>query len=106
MLPILALIGMYFGVLGGYAVSVFRAGVPDGSFWMSIRQFVQPSDFTNGMIKSAVFGFIISIVACQQGLRTKDGAVGVGQSTTRTVVICMVLIYVSNFFLTDMMFRR
>ncbi|MCW5936547.1 MAG: ABC transporter permease [Fimbriimonadaceae bacterium] len=100
MLPILALVGVYGGVLGGYSVSVFVAGVPDGAFWQSIRQFVEPADFVKGMVKTVAFGLIVSVVACQQGLRTKEGAVGVGRATTNTVVITMVLIYVANYFLT------
>lgn len=104
MLPVLALFGVYSGVLGGYVVSVFKAGVPDGSFWQSVRQFVEPSDFANGMIKTVVFGLIVALVACQQGLRTTEGAVGVGKATTHTVVISMVMIYVANYFLTAVMF--
>ncbi|MBS1724945.1 MAG: ABC transporter permease [Armatimonadetes bacterium] len=104
MLPVLCLVGIYSGVLGGYLVSVYRGGVPDGAFWNSIRQWVEPSDFVNGMIKTVVFGLIVAIVACQQGLRTREGAVGVGRATTHTVVISMVLIYVANYFLTALMF--
>jgi len=104
MLPVLALVGTYSGVLGGYIVSVYSAGVPDGAFWGSIKQFVEPRDFINGMLKTVVFGLIIAVVACQQGLRTKEGAVGVGKATTNTVVISMVLIYVFNYILTALMF--
>lgn len=105
MLPILGLVGMYAGVLGGYLVSVPLTGVPSGSFWSSIRQFVEPSDFVGGMLKTVVFGLVVALVACQQGLRTKGGAVGVGRATTNTVVITMVLIYVLNYFLTAVLYR-
>jgi len=104
MLPVLSLVGVYSGVLGGYLVSVYKGGVPDGAFWSSIKQFVKPQDFIGGMEKTIVFGIIVAIVACQQGLRTKEGAVGVGKATTHTVVISMVLIYVSNYFLTAVLF--
>jgi phospholipid/cholesterol/gamma-HCH transport system permease protein len=104
MLPVLCLVGVYCGVGGGYVVSVFRAGVPDGSFWNSVRQFVDPSDVGNGMMKTLVFGLVIAVVACQQGLRTRGGAVGVGRATTNTVVLTMVLIYVLNYFLTAALF--
>ncbi len=104
MLPVLAMVGVYGGVLGGFVVSVYRGGVPEGAFWSSIRQFVQPSDFVNGMWKTVAFGLIVAVVACQQGLRTKEGAVGVGRATTNTVVISMVLIYVANYFLTALLF--
>ncbi len=103
MLPVLCMVGVYSGMLGGYLVSL-QGGVPGGSFVMSIRQFVEPWDFIGGMIKTLVFGFIVSVVACQQGLRTKDGAVGVGRATTNTVVLSMVLIYIANYFLADWMY--
>ncbi len=104
MLPILAIVGMYSGVLGGYLVAVYVGGVPSGSFMNSLRQFVQVHDIAGGMAKTLVFGLIIGLVACQQGLATKGGAVGVGKSTTNTVVITMVGIYVLDYFLTSWIF--
>jgi phospholipid/cholesterol/gamma-HCH transport system permease protein len=98
MVPVLAMVGLYAGVVGGYLVSV-DGGIASGSFMESIRQFVKPWDFVGGMIKTVVFGAIIATVACQQGLRTTEGAVGVGRATTNAVVICMVLIYIANFLL-------
>jgi phospholipid/cholesterol/gamma-HCH transport system permease protein len=103
MLPILTLVAIYAGVGGGYLVSVWR-GVPGGAFVQSMHEFVKPWDFWGGMLKTPVFGLIIAIVACQQGLRTSNGAVGVGRATTQTVVISMVLIYVANFFLAQIFF--
>ncbi|MCA0359784.1 MAG: ABC transporter permease [Armatimonadetes bacterium] len=104
MLPILALVGMYTGILGGYLVAVPVSGISSGSFMRSLEQFIATSDVFGGMIKTVVFGLIVSLVACQQGLRTQGGAVGVGHATTRTVVITMVLIYVANYFLTAALF--
>lgn len=103
MLPVLCLVGVYSGIAGGYLVSISN-GVAAGSFMNSIRQFVKPWDFWGGMIKTIVFGLIVAIVACQQGMRTKNGAVGVGRATTHTVVISMVLIYIANYFLADLMY--
>ncbi len=103
MVPMLCLIGCYAGVIGGYITSVSR-GVPGGTFMQSLRQWVQPGDFIGGMEKTVIFGLIVALVACQQGLRTKGGAVGVGKSTTSTVVISMVLIYVADYFLTDIIY--
>ena len=104
MLPVLAIIGMYSGVVGGYLVAVPVSGIPSGAFYRSLQQFTQVSDITGGMVKTFVFGVIIALVACQQGLRTQGGAVGVGHATTRTVVLTMVLIYVANYFLTSLLF--
>jgi len=103
MLPVLTLIGMYAAILGGFLVSIDK-GVASGTYMNSVRQFVEPHDFLGGLIKALVFGIIVAIVAAQQGLRTKDGAVGVGRSTTGAVVISMILIYVANFFLTSLLY--
>ncbi|HRF60627.1 MAG TPA: ABC transporter permease [Fimbriimonadaceae bacterium] len=103
MVPVLAVVGIYSGVLGGYIVSVAQ-GIPGGVFMQSIQQFVEPSDLMKAMLKTFIFGLIVSIVACQQGLRTSEGAVGVGKATTNSVVISMVLIYVANYFLAELLF--
>ncbi len=105
MLPVLGLVGIYAGVTGGYLVSIYGSRVPHGAFMQSVQQFSQISDIGYALVKTIVFGIIVAIVACQQGLRTRDGAVGVGRATTQTVVITMVLIYVANFVLTWLMFK-
>lgn len=104
MMPILGLIGIYSAVFGGWLVSM-AGGVPSGTFMSSIQQYVKPWDFIGGVLKTPFFGVIVVLVACQQGLRTKHGAVGVGRSTTNTVVIAMVLVYVANYFLAAILFR-
>jgi phospholipid/cholesterol/gamma-HCH transport system permease protein len=103
MLPVLALIGIWSAVFGGWLIAV-GAGVPSGSFLQSLQRYVEPWDFLGGMIKSPFFGLIVAVVACQQGLRARDGAVGVGRATTNTVVISMVLVYVANYFLADLLY--
>lgn len=103
MLPVLGLVGLFSGVIGGLAVASAR-GVPTASFLDSIQRFVEPWDFLGGLLKTLVFGLIVAVVACQQGLRTSGGAVGVGRSTTNTVVISMVLIYIANFVLAAWLF--
>ena len=104
MLPVLCMVGIFSGVFGGFLVSVYSSGLATGTFMNSIRRWVEPADFQGGMIKTVVFGLIVALVACQQGLRTKNGAVGVGQATTRTVVLTMVLIYLANYFMTAWLF--
>jgi phospholipid/cholesterol/gamma-HCH transport system permease protein len=105
MLPILGMVGVYSGILGGYLVAVFSAKVPHGAFVQSLQQFLDLKDLWGGLLKTMVFGLIVAVVACQQGLRTKNGAVGVGQATTNTVVLTMVLIYLANFALAWLLFR-
>lgn len=101
--PILTLLGIYTGVLGGYVVSIDQ-GVISSVFIDSIRSSLKLKDVTNAMIKGSIFGMIIALVACQQGLRTKRGAAGVGLSTTNTVVIAMVLIYMFNFLISNLIY--
>jgi len=100
MLPILAMICMTIGIGGGLLVAMSENIAP-GTYLTSITQFVKPDDILKGLIKAPVFGLIISIVACQQGMRTTNGAVGVGRATTNAVVISMVLVYVSNFLIAQ-----
>ncbi len=103
MLPVLALVGMYAAVFGGWLVALVSQ-VSTSAFLQSIQQYVTPWDFVGGLIKTPFFGLIVAVVACQQGLRTTEGAVGVGRATTNTVVISMVLIYITNYFLADILY--
>ncbi len=102
MLPILGLTCMWAGSFGGWLVAV-NEGVPSGTYLNSINQYTQTSDLLGGIYKTPFFGLIVALVACQQGMRTKNGAVGVGRATTNTVVISMVLVYVANFLLARVM---
>jgi len=102
-LPVITVIADLVGTLGGYAVATVN-GVPSGSFLVSLRTYMDMSDVTNGLIKTIFFGVIIAIVGCYEGLQTTGGATGVGRSTTRAVVLSIVLIYISNFFLAYVLF--
>lgn len=104
MMPILALIGMWSGVFGGYLIAMTK-GISGGAFMNSVIQYTEPSDILSGMTKAPFFGLIVALVACQQGLRTKNGAVGVGRATTNAVVISMVLVYVVDYVLASVMYR-
>ncbi len=105
MLPVLCLIGMYSGVIGGMWVSD-SLGVPRAAFIRTLTTMVVPHDIYGGLIKSIVFGLILTIVSCRQGLATEGGAVGVGRSTTNAVVFSMVLIYITNYFLATWLFTN
>lgn len=98
MLPVLGVVGMYAGMAGGMLVCAGQ-GISSQQFMRSLQVWVEPSDFMGGIYKTIVFGLIVAVVSCQQGLRTTGGAVGVGRSTTNAVVISMVLIYVADYFL-------
>lgn len=98
MLPVLALICTWSGTVGGALVaSTMRVPIP--TFLNSLQTFVTPGDVLEGLVKAPVFGLLIGTVACQQGMRTTGGAVGVGRATTNAVVISMVGVYVADFLL-------
>jgi phospholipid/cholesterol/gamma-HCH transport system permease protein len=99
MLPILTIVADASGVIGAYALSG-HFGIARGEFFNSIQQWLGWSDVGGGLIKSLVFGVIIAMVGCRQGLRTTGGAAGVGTATTSAVVLSIVLIYAANLLLT------
>ena len=84
MMPLLCVFADLAGVFGCYVMAGLH-GVPGQAFIESTRTFVSTDDMLKGMIKTVFFGFLIASVACQQGLRTKGGATGVGRSTTNSV---------------------
>jgi len=104
MLPILTVTSDFIGILGGYFVGVHVLKVNSGIFIARILEFVNIYDVLNGLIKSAFFGLILSLVGCYKGFYTTGGAAGVGRATTQAVVYSSVSILISDYFLTAVMF--
>ena len=104
MLPVLAIVTDFIGVVGGYVVGVKMLGINSGVYIGRTVDFVKPQDIFDGLIKAAVFGLILSLVACYHGFNTVGGAAGVGDSATKSVVLGCVLILMSDYFLTSVMF--
>ncbi|MEK6539433.1 MAG: ABC transporter permease [Deltaproteobacteria bacterium] len=104
MMPVLAVVTDFVGVLGGYFVAVKMLGVNSGVYIGRTVDFVKAQDIFDGLIKASVFGLILSIVACYHGFKTTGGAAGVGESATKSVVMGCVLILVADYFLTSVMF--
>ena len=74
------------------------------TYYDSSFQFLDLEDFTVGLVKAAVFGLILSVVACSRGYHTEGGAEGVGRSTTQAVVVGSLAILLADFFLTRLLF--
>lgn len=100
MLPVLIVFANIVGNWGGWLVSHYYAGIGTFTYTHSIKSFAVLFDVTGGMIKSSVFGAIITIVACYKGLNAKQGAEGVGLATTESVVLSIILIFTANYFLS------
>jgi phospholipid/cholesterol/gamma-HCH transport system permease protein len=106
MLPLLVLIGDIIGVFGGYLVSVHKLGFAPGPYLQSTANFLQTKDVVSGLIKASVFGFIITLMGCYHGFHSKGGAQGVGAATTHAVVSASILILLSNYVLTALLFGK
>jgi phospholipid/cholesterol/gamma-HCH transport system permease protein len=103
-LPFLSIWCTLFGVLAGYITSVFVLNINSEVYMESIRANAQLSDITSGLIKAAVFGFLLTLISTYKGFNTRGGAKGVGMATTESVVSANVTVFVANYILTSMMF--
>ena len=105
-MPLLAALFSAMGIFGGYLVGVVLIGVDEGSFWSQMQAKVDfREDIVNGIIKSFVFGVIVSWVAVFEGYDAEPTAEGVSGATTRTVVTSSLAILAADFVLTALMFR-
>ncbi|HET8675292.1 MAG TPA: ABC transporter permease [Blastocatellia bacterium] len=100
MTPALTLVADIVGAVGGWAVASALMNVASSVYISSAKDALTYNDIIGGLMKPAVFGFIIAIVSCRCGLRTHGGTVGVGRSTTQAVVLSDILILASDFFLS------
>jgi phospholipid/cholesterol/gamma-HCH transport system permease protein len=105
-MPLLMLIFNALSIIGGYWVGVCWLGVDSGSFWGNMQQSVNfHEDVLNGLIKSVVFGWVISWIALYQGYSCQGTSEGIARATTRTVVYSSLAVLGFDFFLTAMMFK-
>ncbi len=105
-LPFLTMFSIFFGIWGGYVIYVYWFGLNPIDFVEGIKKFLELSDITGGLIKSSVFGFILTSIGSFFGYYTRGGAKGVGISTTQCVVMASILILISNYFLALMLFEK
>jgi phospholipid/cholesterol/gamma-HCH transport system permease protein len=105
MLPVLTLLSLITGMSGGLLIATRIYNLSDTVFLDSARDFLDIWDIGSAMIKACCFGVLIAIIGCSWGLTTTGGAKGVGQSTTTAVVTALLIIFISNFFLSWVMFQ-
>jgi phospholipid/cholesterol/gamma-HCH transport system permease protein len=112
MVPALTIINDMVGIFGGNIISSLMVGVPTSMYWGTVWQAIAadgflwrfiPNDFVQGLTKPFVFGGIIAVTACYFGLNTTGGTEGVGQATTRTVVMSSILILISDYVITQIL---
>ena len=105
-LPLLVAVADVIGVFGGYVIAVYKLGFNSAAYIKRTVDFVTTIDVTSGLVKAAVFGFIVALMGCYHGYHSRGGAQGVGAATTNAVVSASILILVFNYFLTEAFFSR
>jgi len=97
---ILTLFSDIIGYVGGYLVSVYLFGVNKTLFIRYTQDLTEMKDVYHGLVKAAVFGFLLATISCFYGYYTKGGAKGVGESTTKAVVTSSMAILIFDYLIT------
>ena len=102
-IPILVVLSIFFGIIGGYAVCMFANIIPVADYEYGIQSFFKQFYIWYAIIKSIMFGFIIASVAAYYGYFAKGGSLDVGRASTDAVVMSSVLILVTDLLITQLM---
>ena len=105
-LPLLVVIADILAVMGGFIIGTVKLGFNSFGYLRNTLDFVQTQDVVSGLVKAAVFGFLIALLGCYQGYNSRGGAEGVGAATTAAVVAASILILAFDYVLTEMFFAR
>jgi phospholipid/cholesterol/gamma-HCH transport system permease protein len=105
-LPLLVLIADAIGIMGGYLVGTFKLGFNEAAYLRNTAEYLHIEDVVSGLVKAAVFGFLIALMGCYHGYNSRGGAQGVGAATTNAVVSASILILTFNYFITEAFFAR
>jgi phospholipid/cholesterol/gamma-HCH transport system permease protein len=105
-MPVLVAVADAIGVFGGYIVGTRSLGFNGAVYMKNTMDFVTNGDIASGLIKSAMFGFIIALMGCYHGFYSRGGAQGVGAATTNAVVSASILILAANYLMTSLLFAK
>jgi len=104
-MPILATLFSAVGIIGGYIIGVGLLGIDEGGYWSQMQAKIDFSqDVINGLIKSVIFGWVVTWIAVFEGYDAIPTSEGVSRATTRTVVHSAFAILFLDFILTALMF--
>lgn len=104
MLPLLVLVADIIGVFGGFLVGVYKLDFNPATYLANTFEFLETIDVVSGLVKAAVFGFLVALMGCYHGYQSRGGAQGVGAATTAAVVSASILILVFNYVITELFF--
>ncbi len=100
--PMLATLFEFAGMVGAYGVSTMQLGIEGGAFMASVNDYLSFHDVRHGLIKATVFGLLLTLIACAKGYYATGGARGVAKATTEAVVASALLILASDYLMTAM----
>ncbi len=103
-MPLLVVVADVLGVMGGWIIGTTQLGFSSASYLTNTVNFVQFEDVFSGLVKAAVFGFVITLMGCWSGYTSRGGAQGVGAATTTAVVSSSILILALDYVVTAMFF--
>ncbi|HEX5079221.1 MAG TPA: ABC transporter permease [Geminicoccaceae bacterium] len=106
MLPLLVIVADIIGVFGGYIVGIYKLNFSAYDYINKTFEFLETQDVMSGLVKAAVFGFLVALLGCYQGYNSRGGAQGVGAATTKAVVSASILILTANYVVTELFFSR
>ncbi len=104
MMPILVLVADIIGVFGGFLIAVNKLDFNAANYLSQTFEFLEVRDVVSGLVKAAVFGFVITLMGCYHGYNSRGGAQGVGTSTINAVVSSLILILIFNYIITELFF--
>ena len=106
MTPLLTIFSDVVAILGGGIIAMTQLGVSWPKYYQNVMVALSLKGIYTGLLKALVFGILIAIVSCAEGLRTSGGAVGVGRATRRSVILCYLLILVFGYFGTAIFYGK
>jgi len=105
-MPFLVLVADIIGVFGGFLVAAYKLDFNPASYLSQTVEHLQTADVVSGLVKAAVFGFVVTLMGCYHGYQSRGGAAGVGQATTHAVVSASILILLLDYVLTAVFFAK
>jgi len=105
-LPFLVVVADILGVMGGWLIGTTKLGFGSAGYLKATMDFLEVMDVVSGLVKAAVFGFVITLMGCWCGYNSRGGAQGVGAATTTAVVSASILILALDYILTEMFFAQ
>jgi phospholipid/cholesterol/gamma-HCH transport system permease protein len=98
-LPLLVALFNISGMVGAYLVAVVFHGISAGTFLLRTQRWLEWSDVSEGLMKGAIFGVVVTLVSCYKGFHASGGAKGVGKATTEAMVACALSVFILDYLL-------